>query len=484
MVQVAVIGGGFSGLASAHELERRLGDSARMTLFEASDRLGGKIRTCEFGAAGLQYESGVAECYDFSSFGRDPLAELVRTLGLSTVPLEGGTVVVDGTILADDAAVGRVHGPRTLASIQAFRRRARREVGAAAWYGGFTSAHNTHAWASRSGEDVLSLIPCPLARRHVRITMHADLATEPHLVNGLVAWRNVLKSVPGVGAQYHIEGGMEQLPRRLAARLARTQVRLRAPVARVARRTHGRFEVNAVAPDGTTRLPQVFDAVVVALPYATLRRIEWAGVDMAAAMARHAAHYDHPAHYLRVTALFDAPVWRRWIRGSYFMLDAFDGCCVYDVPGPGSAGPAALGWLLAGEAARRHAAESEGALVERMLASLPARMAAEARPRFLEARVHRWPSALCGQPGGLWLRDPLAAHRPLPQCPGLAVAGDYLFDSTLNGALRSASIAAGIVEQAVAPRHRRATAIELGAATRPPIPATRGQENNRSICQA
>ena len=61
---------------------------------------------------------------------------------------------------------------------------------------------------------------------------------------------------------------------------------------------------------------------------------------------------------------------------------------------------------------------------------------------IIEGKVHRWAGAVSGQPGGFPLRDPGSAHQPEPvEHPGLVVVGDYLFDSTLNGVLRSAHIA-------------------------------------------
>ena len=47
-------------------------------------------------------------------------------------------------------------------------------------------------------------------------------------------------------------------------------------------------------------------------------------------MDAHLAHYDRPAHYLRVTALFREPFWRKRVKGSYFMQDVFGGTCLYD----------------------------------------------------------------------------------------------------------------------------------------------------------
>ena len=72
--------------------------------------------------------------------------------------------------------------------------------------------------------------------------------------------------------------------------------------------------------------------------------------------------------------------------------------------------------------------------------------------RLVEGKVHRWAGAVSGQPGGFRVRNPRAAHVPEPvEHPGLVVAGDYLFDSTLNGVLRSASIATELLLDALQP---------------------------------
>ena len=47
--RVAVIGGGISGLAAAYEVRQRAGTPVRIDVFEASDRLGGKLRAVELG---------------------------------------------------------------------------------------------------------------------------------------------------------------------------------------------------------------------------------------------------------------------------------------------------------------------------------------------------------------------------------------------------------------------------------------------------
>ena len=75
MLDLAIVGGGPGGLMSAWYLKRKLGDLCRVTIYEASDRLGGKIVTRKFDSAPAMYEAGVAEIYDYSMTGPDPLRE-------------------------------------------------------------------------------------------------------------------------------------------------------------------------------------------------------------------------------------------------------------------------------------------------------------------------------------------------------------------------------------------------------------------------
>ncbi len=89
MTRVAIIGGGPGGLMTARLLERRFGSRCRVTLFEASPCLGGKIQTRRFDAAPVMYEAGVAECYSYEAIGHDPLRQLIAELGLTAVPTHG-----------------------------------------------------------------------------------------------------------------------------------------------------------------------------------------------------------------------------------------------------------------------------------------------------------------------------------------------------------------------------------------------------------
>ena len=64
--RVAIVGGGPGGLFTAQRLERFAAQPFEATIFEASQRIGGKLRTARFGAIDAPYEAGAAELYDNS----------------------------------------------------------------------------------------------------------------------------------------------------------------------------------------------------------------------------------------------------------------------------------------------------------------------------------------------------------------------------------------------------------------------------------
>jgi hypothetical protein len=105
----------------AHLLERLPVGLFEVTLFEATARLGGKILTQRFDTIPAIYEAGVAELYDYSNIGLDPLKTLVQQLGLKTIPIHGYAVVLGDEILRSDRVVDNRRG-----ELQSWRRYRRR----------------------------------------------------------------------------------------------------------------------------------------------------------------------------------------------------------------------------------------------------------------------------------------------------------------------------------------------------------------------
>jgi monoamine oxidase len=243
---------------------------------------------------------------------------------------------------------------------------------------------------------------------------------------------------------YTIKGGIERLPQEIAKRL-KARILLNHAVTRIEKTDSESYVISAKHKANVVE--EEFDYVVAALPNNWIPAIEWAGEKLERAMQRHHAQYDHPGHYLRVSVLFDKPFWRHRIRESYFMIDAFGGCCVYDESSRSDVdAEGVLGWLLAGEAAETMSNFDDETLIAKVLESLPPELG-NPHASFKEARVHRWVGAVNGLPGGKTAREPMSRHRPEPtQHSRLFVVGDYLFDSTLNGVLDSAELVSDLIE--------------------------------------
>ncbi|MEY9185664.1 protoporphyrinogen oxidase/SAM-dependent methyltransferase [Bradyrhizobium sp. USDA 326] len=444
MLDLAIVGGGPGGLMSAWYLKRKLGDLCRVTIYEASDRLGGKIATRKFDSAPAMYEAGVAEIYDYSMTGPDPLRELIQHFGLQTIPMDAEQVQFGGELLNDVPGMRRRYGAKTAAAIEAFRKRCTEVMSPIEYYEGVGAHDNENPWAYKTAEQVLDEeVEDETAKRFFKVMARSDIATESHNTNGLNALKNYLMDVDGYIGLYSIQNGNEQLIECLQSEV-NADIQLNHRVLTVGKAPTGRYQLKMMNGKGPET--RDFDLVLVCLPHSWLATLSWEGEQLRKSMVKHVAYFDRPAHYLRVSILFDEPFWGEQIPGAWFMSEAFGGCCVYNEGARHDVGKhGVLNWLIPGSDALAFANLSDQELIDAALKSLPASLG-DARLHFMEGKIHRWLSSVNAIPGGLPVRDVMTNHRPEPkEHPGVVVVGDYLFDSTLNGLLDSSDAATDII---------------------------------------
>ena len=444
--RVAIVGGGPGGLFTAYMLNRYKPD-LEVTLFEAADRLGGKIMTRRLAGSGAMYEAGAAELYDYSGIGEDPLRSLVTDLGIATLPIEGGTVFFDGHRIESEQDISTCLGVEAHRQIEAYTRKARTLFSPAAYFDEDYASPQSAALAGKTYADHLCGIKDGLARRFVEVVAHSDVATDAHATSATYGVQNWLMNFPDYMSLYTLRGGLSTLVDGVAARL-RAHIRLGSRIQAIEPQGDGRYRLTMASDDCLASGD--FDHVVVALPPNHLSLLHFPDLAMRKGVARHLTHYDHPGNYLRISIAFPHPFWRDHVSGSYFMLDAFGGCCLYDESDrhpPG--GPAVLGWLLAGDAALTYANMTDDELALEAVRSLPRAMRT-ASPAPMEHVVHRWVGSVNGWPMGSPIMDVGQRHRPAPkQHPRFLVVGDYLFDSTLNGVFDSAEFVADLIAEAL-----------------------------------
>jgi glycine/D-amino acid oxidase-like deaminating enzyme len=464
-MRIGIIGGGPGGLMTAYRLERRAKFACEITLFEASGRLGGKIMTPHFRTLPVRYEAGAAELYDYSQLGPDPLRELVEELGFKTRPMWGDAVLLGDRVLHADGDIRRELGEAAATMLDDFASRAAAHIRPRDYYEPDWQADNQDPFGGMTFAALLDEIEDDDARKFLEVSVHSDVATEPWKTNAIYGLQNYLMMRPEYMQLYSIEGGLERLPRELAARLG-AKVLLNQPVLAVERDDEeDSYLVSSRV--GEELVEDEFDILIVALPVNWIPLVDWRGTTLARAMRKHVAHYSNLAHYLRVSLLFDRPFWRERLDGSYFMVDGLGGFCVYDETAKDRMDPrGVLGCLLAGDAALTLGNLDDDTLIERVAAALPPSLRDPNVPR-LEGRVHRWLGAVSGLPGGYPIAEPDARHVPEPlEHPWFFAVGDYLFDATLNSVLDSADTVVDWILEEVE-EHQSTLALEERVETPP-----------------
>ena len=243
MKKVVVIGAGVAGLIAAVRLAEA---GCAVTVLEASDRVGGRIRTVVRGDAAIELGAEFVH-------GKPPeMIALLEELGLEHYELSGKNVSYarDGSLSVDEDSDGGADDP-------------------------FTLLEKMTAWSEAHAKEDLSFA------EYV-----ARVKVEPHLAAGATAFvegfnaadasrisvrslavqQRAEDSIEG-DALFHVRGGYAALPQALAARLEKAggSLRLRSCVDAVAW-SRGRVEVHLVSGESL-----MADAAIITLPLGVLQ---------------------------------------------------------------------------------------------------------------------------------------------------------------------------------------------------------------------
>ncbi|WP_371630875.1 protoporphyrinogen oxidase [Streptomyces sp. NBC_00341] len=294
---VVVIGGGIAGLAAA---QRLLGTGLRVTLLEATDRLGGKLRTGE--VAGVQVDLGAE-----SMLARRPEAVgLARAVGLADRlqppatataslwtrdalrPMPKGHVM---GVPGDPAALGEVLSPEGLARIAQERDLTPTEVGDDVAVGAYV--------ADRLGREVVDRLVEPLlggvyAGDAYRISMRAavpqlfEIARRGgSLLDGVTRIQEQAAARQQTGPVFQgIAGGIGTLPDAVAAavRAGGGEILTETPVLGLTRTASGwdvRTDSRVIPADGIVLAAPAWSASTLLAAESPAASAELAGVEYA-----------------------------------------------------------------------------------------------------------------------------------------------------------------------------------------------------------
>ncbi len=370
-IKVIVVGAGLAGLAAATQLKA---DGARVTVIEAQDRVGGRVRTLRGAfAEGQHAEAGG----DFIDEGQQTIQKLAARHGLTLAPiLRHGFAFIRykgtgsrGRPTVHEAPWGclaRLLEPQ----ITAYRMADKRWDGPIAR---LLAAVSVARWL----DDVQAAPDVRAAARGLRGFFLAD----PEDLSLLALVDQLASEASGQGKMYRIQGGNDQLPLALARSLGE-EVHVRAVAQSVMQDKNG-VRVAVETSSGASSIKGQY--AILAVPATMLR-----GMDMRPAPPPVQWRAFHALKYGRVTKAvlqFDRTFWRKRGRAWAFGTDGPTGA-VWDAneEQPGRAGIVTL--MAGGQASEdcRKLVAQEG--VDALVGSL--RWLGVGSARLLHSRLMTW----------------------------------------------------------------------------------------------
>jgi len=303
---VVIVGAGVAGLTAAYRLGRA-GVKARV--FEASKRVGGRMETSRGNFPGGQIAEKGGE---FIDSGHDALRALARELGLGLADLAADRGLIDELFYFG----GKLYKSDDL--LTDFRAVAKAAADDMEPFGDKTIDYKT----PNGGEALDNLSIAAWFDKHdikgtIRDMLTVAYTGEYGLEIGEQSSLNLLTLI-GSGEEkidlfgesderYHIRGGNDQVPTRLNQRIPRP-VELEQVLEAVAPGTNGGYTLTF--RKGATSTDVQADAVILTLPFSTLRKVDLSKLDLPAAKLNAINNLGYGASS-KVMAGFKTRVWKQ-----------------------------------------------------------------------------------------------------------------------------------------------------------------------------
>ena len=457
---VAVVGAGLSGLATARAITAR-GRTA--IVLEARDRVGGRVVNGDLGGGEVVELGG-----QFVGPGQPRLLRLIADLGLSTFPTwsEGRTVaVIDGRRHEWEPGSFPRIGAATLAdfgqALIRLDRMAQHVPLEAPW-----KAPRAREWDGQTLETWLrNSVATEAARGQLRLVCRSLMAAEAgsvsllHALFFLRSGGGVLRliGVDGGAQQARVVGGSQLVAVRMAEQLG-SAVLLGAPVRRIAQHQDG---IVAETPDTTVHTQRI----IVTVPPTLSDRIDFAPAlpserDFLAQRMPHGG-------VVKVMAVYDRPFWRDAGLSGQGASDAQLVSATFDNSPPDGSPGVLLGFVHGDNAHRfaRLAPDERRAAVAECMAHL---FGDEARSLTgyleLDWSAEPWTRGCYGAhlPPGAWTQFGEALRAPVGRIHWAGTETATVWAGYMEGAIEAGERAAG----------EALTALAAAAGTTPAAPRT------------